>query len=154
MGSELDKVVFEAVVLRLSRADAVDLLRPPVDSWDANALREERHALRGKLKQLGKDFATAPPEFTQAALAKMDKGRVGEIEKVLTDPGKAAISEDVIGAKDVGKAFDSLDLGRQRTIVDELMTITINPVGKGTARVFDPDAIINGKRAIDVVWKQ
>jgi hypothetical protein len=69
-------------------------------------------------------------------------------------PGKAAIFEDVIGAKDVRKAFAGLDLGRQRTIVDALVTITVNPVGKGTARVFDPDAIVNGRRAVDVVWKE
>jgi hypothetical protein len=31
-------------------------------------------------------------------------------------------------------------------IVDALMTITVNPVGKGTGAVFDPDAI-------GVAWK-
>jgi hypothetical protein len=35
-----------------------------------------------------------------------------------------------------------------------LVTITVNPVGKGTARVFDPDAIVNGRRAVDVAWKE
>jgi hypothetical protein len=34
------------------------------------------------------------------------------------------------------------------------VTITVNPVGKGTARVFDPDAIVNGRRAVDVAWKE
>jgi DNA invertase Pin-like site-specific DNA recombinase len=144
-GVKVDEFITEHVVGRLSREDAVDLLRAPVDPADTAALREERRALRDKLKQLGKDFATAPPEFTQAALAEIN-GRLEEIRVALEDPGKAAIFEDVIGADDVGKAFGSLDLGRQRTIVDALMVITVLPVGKGTARVFDPDAI-------DVVWK-
>jgi hypothetical protein len=60
-------VIIEAVVRRLSREDAVDLLRPPVDEVDAKALREERRMLEERLVQLGKDFATAPPAFTAAA---------------------------------------------------------------------------------------
>lgn len=47
----------------------------------------------------------------------------------------------------VRKAFAGLDLGRRRTIVDALMTITVNPVGKGTGPVFNPDAI-------DVAWNE
>lgn len=124
----------------------MELLRPPVDPVDAEALREERRALEDRLKQLGKDFATAPPEFTKAALADIN-GRLAEIKSALDDPGKAAVFEDVIGAKDVQKAWDKLDLGRQRTIVSALLTITVNPVGKGgTGPVFDPDAI-------DAVWR-
>ena len=145
--------IIEAVVRRLSRPDAVDLLRPPIDPVDATALREERRVLEDKLVQLGKDFATAPPEFTQAALADIN-GRLGEISDLLTDPGKARIFEDVIGAKDVAKAYASLDLGRRRTIVDALMIITVNPVGRATGPKFDPDRIVNGKRAVDVTWKK
>ena len=145
-GVKLDEVIIEAVVRRLSEPDAVDLLRPPVDAVDAEGLREERRSLRDKLAQLGKDFATAPPEFTQAAVKDI-QGKLDAIDAVLTDPGKAAIFEDLIGAKDVRKAFDSLDLGRQRTIVDTLMTIRVLPVGKGTGRVFDP-------AYIDVAWKE
>lgn len=140
----VDELIIELVVRRLSRPDAVDLLRPPVTEVDAEALRQERRSLKDKLVQLGKDFASAPPEFTQAALAEIND-RLAEIDAQLTDPGKARIFEDVIGAKDVQKAFNSLDLGRRRTIVDALMTIAIKPVSRGS-KVFDPDAI-------DVAWK-
>jgi hypothetical protein len=61
---------------------------------DAEALREERRALNDKLAQLGRDFATAPPEFTQAALSEIN-GRLGEIKTSLDDPGKAQIFEGV-----------------------------------------------------------
>jgi DNA invertase Pin-like site-specific DNA recombinase len=145
-GVKLDQLITERVVWRLSRPDAVDLMRPPVDAVDADALREERRALEDRLVQLGKDFANAPPAFTQSALAEIN-GRLDEIGRALEDPGKAAIFEGVIGAKDVRKAFLGLDLGRQRTIVDALMTITVNPVGKGTGAVFDPDAI-------DAPWRE
>ena len=65
---------------------------------------------------------------------------------MLTDPGKVRIFDGVIGATDVRKAYMGLDLGRRRTIVDALMTITINPVSRGS-KIFDPDAI-------DVTWKE
>lgn len=143
-GKQLDTLIIETVVRRLSRPDAVELLRPPVEEADAGALREERRALQGKLVQLGKDFASAPPAFTQAALAEIN-GRLEEIGRKLDDPGKAAIFEGVIGVKDVRAAFLSLDLGRQRTIVNALLKITVNPVARGTGPIFNPDAI-------DVVW--
>lgn len=137
----LDALVIERVVWRLSQDDAADLLRPPVEEVDAAELREERRSLREKLAQLGRDFATADPAFTQAALAEIN-GRLDEIGRLLDDPGKAAIFEGVIGAKDVRKAFLGLDLGRKRTIVDTLLTVTVLPVGKGTGRVFDPGRIL------------
>ena len=144
-GVKLDALITEAVVRRLSRPDAVDLLRPPVDEVDTEALREERRALKDRLEQLGKDFASAPPEFTQAALSDI-AGKLGDIDAVLLDPGKARVFEGIIGADDVRAAFESLDLGRQRTIMETLMVVTVLPVGKGTGRVFNPDYI-------NVVWR-
>ena len=144
-GEKLDQLVIERVVWRLSREDAVDLLKPPVDEVDANALRKERKKLTDRLVQLGTDFASAPPEFTRAAVTEIQT-RLDEISEQLTDPGKARIYEGVIGAKDVRKAYVGLDLGRRRAIVDALLAITVNPVGKGTGSVFDPGAI-------DIAWK-
>lgn len=142
----LDEFIIEHVVERLSREDAVDLLRPPIDPVDANALRAERKEKRDALKQLGKDFAKAPAEFRQAALTGITD-RLAEIDELLTDPGKARIFEGVIGAKDPRAAFTGLDLGRRRTIVDALMVIKVKPVGRKAGKVFDPDAI-------DVVFKE
>jgi DNA invertase Pin-like site-specific DNA recombinase len=144
-GQRVDDLIVDAVVRRLSAEDAVDLLRPPIDEVDAAALREERRNLKDRLTQLGRDFATADPAFTQAALADIN-GRLDVIREALEDPGRARIFEGVIGAKDVRKAFLGLDLGRRRTIVDALMVITINPVSRGS-KVFDPNAI-------DVAWKE
>ena len=79
--------------------------------------------------------------------------KLAAIDAQLLDAVNVDVFEGVIGAADVAAAFDGLDLGRQRTIVDALLEITVNPVGKG-ARVFDPDSIHNGRRAIDVRWRQ
>lgn len=150
-GPKLDTVIVETVIRRLSREDAVELLATD-EEVDRDALVEQRRALKDRLAQLGKDFANAPPEFTQAALNDVNE-KLDAINAVLDDPGKARMFEGLIGAEDVHAAWESLDLGRQRTVVDALMTITINTVGKGSGRVFDPDAIVDGKRAIDVQWK-
>jgi DNA invertase Pin-like site-specific DNA recombinase len=143
---KVDEVIIEAVVGRLSREDAVDLLKPPIDPVDVSALRAERKTLNERLIQLGKDFASAPPAFTQAALAEID-GRLAEINAQLEDPGKARIFEGVIGAKDVRKAFLGLDLGRRRTIVDALMAPRIKPVGRKAGKLFNAEAIDPG-------WKE
>jgi site-specific DNA recombinase len=139
-GVKLDQLVTERVVWRLSKPDAVELLESDNDDVDTDALREQRQALEDRLAQLGKDFATARPEFTQAALAHATE-QLEAINAVLETPAKARIFEGVIGAKDVRAAFAGLDLGRQRTIVNALMAIRVKPVGKGTGPVFDTSAI-------------
>jgi site-specific DNA recombinase len=150
---KLDELIIAAVVARLTREDAALLLQPDEPVADTDTLREQRRALEDRLVQLGKDFANAPPAFTQAAVADI-QGKLDDINNQLEDPGKVNVYEDVIGADDVAKAFAGLDLGRRRTIVDALMVITVNPVGRSTGGVWDPDAIVNGKRAVDVVWRE
>jgi hypothetical protein len=142
-GEKVDKMITAAVVKRLSRPDAVELLLSDDDKVDFDTLREQRRVLEDRLAQLGSDFASAPPAFTQAALADI-KGKLDAINGQLEDSGKVDIYEGVIGAKDVRKAFDGLDLGRQRTIVHALMAPRVLPVGKGAGRVFDPGSVEPG----------
>jgi hypothetical protein len=52
---------------------------------DANALRAERKTLRDQLTQPGKDFATALPEFTEAALSESNGG-LDEDPEVVGEP--------------------------------------------------------------------
>jgi site-specific DNA recombinase len=139
-GPKLDEIIIAAVVRRLSRDDAVNLLLPDEPEVDTETLREQRRALEEGLVRLGKDFATAPAAFTQSALDDINT-QLADINAQLEDPGKVDIYEGVIGADDVAAAFDGLDLGRQRTIVDALMMITVNPVGKRTGAEFDVDAV-------------
>jgi DNA invertase Pin-like site-specific DNA recombinase len=144
-GERLDALIIETVVRRLARPDAVELTVTDDEEVDTNALREQRRELEDGLVDLGKKFASAPAAFRQSALDEIQE-KLDAIDAQLTDAVKVDVFEGVIGADDVGAAFASLDLGRQRTVVDALMTITVLPVGKG-ARVFDSDYI-------DVVPKQ
>jgi len=144
-GEQLDQLVTERLVWRLSKPDAVELLVSDDDEVDTNALREQRRTLEEGLAKLGRDFANAPAAFRQSALEDI-QARLDEIDAALTDSAKVDIFEDVIGAEDVREAFLGLDLGRQRTIVDALLEITVKSVGK-RARVFD-------RAGVDLRWKQ
>jgi site-specific DNA recombinase len=139
-GIKLDAMIVAAVVERLAAPDAADLLLPDVAEPDTESLREQRRALEAGLAQLGKDFATAPAAFRTSALTDMQT-QLDAVNAQLEDPGKVNIYEDVIGAHDVQEAFDGLDLGRRRTIVDALLSVTVNAVGRGTGGVWNPDAI-------------
>jgi DNA invertase Pin-like site-specific DNA recombinase len=138
-GELLDELITRTVVRRLSQPDALDLVLTDDEEVDTNALREQRRELEEGLAELGRKFAKAPAAFRQSALDDI-QARLDEIEAALTDAVKVDVFEGVIGADDVAAAFAGLDLGRQRAIVDALMTITVKPVGKGS-RVFDPDGI-------------
>lgn len=144
-GVKVDELVIAAVVHRLAREDAVELLISQEDAVDTTALREQRRTLEHRLEQLGTEFADGeiPASTLRTATARINE-RLAEIDATLMDTVKVDVFEGVIGAKDVRKAFESLDLGRQRTIVDALMAPVILPVGRGTARVFDPEAISPG----------
>jgi len=63
------------------------------------------------------------------------------------------VVEGIIGAKDVRKAFGGLDLGRQRTIVDALLIVTVNPAATNTGRRLDTSLIdlgVEGRPVIGV----
>ncbi len=153
-GERLDALITETVVRRLSEPSAVELMMTDDDEIDTNALRERRRTLEQRLEQLGVEFADGEidPVTLKTATARL-KQQLAEIDTALTDAVKVDVFEGVIGAADVAAAFHGLDLGRRRTIVDALLVIRVNPVGK-RARVWDPDAIHDGRRAIDVRWKE
>jgi DNA invertase Pin-like site-specific DNA recombinase len=146
-GERCDELIVETVVRRLAQPDAVELLLGDDEQVDTNALREERRTLEKRLEQLGVEFADGEiPAATLRKATERINEKLAAIDAHLLDTAKVDIFEGVIGAADVAAAFDGLDLGRQRTIVDALVRITVLPVGK-RARMFDPDYV-------NLRWKQ
>jgi DNA invertase Pin-like site-specific DNA recombinase len=146
-GEALDELIVQTVVRRLAAPDAVELLCSEDAQVDTTALREQRRTLEDRLEQLGVEYADG--ELPAATLRKATDRiteKLAAIDAQLLDSVKVNVFDGVIGAGDVRAAFDGLDLGRQRTVVDALVEITVLPVGK-RARIFDPDYI-------DVGWKQ
>ncbi|NKU21704.1 recombinase family protein [Rhodococcus hoagii] len=116
-------------------------------SDDATAAFEEARTLRLRL-----DGFTA-----QAALGGLTPARLGQIEAQLMPMieeaearASAAMELPLVGetvGPDAGVKWKGYSVEQRRALVRSLVTITIQPTGRATARKFDPDLI-------DVDWKR
>jgi DNA invertase Pin-like site-specific DNA recombinase len=138
--ASVDLRVVGYVVERLSQPDATDLL--VAATTDATAeLRDRARALRAQIdesRQLYEDSVLTAAELTTTRANLTAK--LADVEARLHDTHRAEVFGGVVGAEDVGEAFDNLTLDRQRAIVDALVTVVIKPVGKG-CRTFDPKSV-------------
>jgi site-specific DNA recombinase len=135
----LDDYVEKAIIERLSRPDAADLLAPRVDV-DTTALHAEANAIRGRITE-AKD-AWESGVFTLAEL----KVRTSRLRERLTEvEGKlnAASGRDPLvglaGNPDAAKVWKALDLGRKRAALDAVMRVTVMPAKRG--RYFDHNSV-------------
>lgn len=142
----IDAMVIEAVVDRLSREDAAELV---VDRTVPNIdeLMEQRRSLREQQKAVGSKLAkgTVSMAFAEAA----DRGFTDEIEALsaqIDNAPRAEIFADLIGADDVDAAFGALDLGRQRTVIAALVTVVVKRAGRGRRQVSRDDVDIDFRR--------
>jgi DNA invertase Pin-like site-specific DNA recombinase len=142
----VEPVVIGTLIKRLARPDAVKLLRKKVfDPAVAEKLDAEEAILRAKLVQLGRDFATAPPEFTAAAVSDVNT-KLDAIERKRQDQERRRVLDDIpLGTDRVAEKVGKLSPDRLRAVINALMIVTVKPVGKG-------NKVFNAKR-IDVKWK-
>jgi DNA invertase Pin-like site-specific DNA recombinase len=139
----IDKLVIEAAVQKLSGRDAIELTRR--EHIDGDELRMRREGLRAQQAELGEKYGEG--ELSLAAFTAADRKlteTITEIDRQLTDTSKAHIFDGLIGAPDVRAVFRDLDLDQQRAAIGALMTVTVNPVGKGSRQVQrDRDLVIH-----------
>lgn len=145
LAANVDRLITGLVVARLSEPDAVELLVSR-DAADVDDLRQRAAALSAKIeesRQLYEDGTLTAAELrtTRANLsAKLDA-----ISAQLHDTSRVEVFAGLpLGTPEVADAFDALPLDRQRTVIAALVSIVINPGGKGAR--FDPDSI-------DTTWK-
>jgi hypothetical protein len=148
----LDAMVTEAVLTRLSSVDVHDLVMPQEDAGpDREELLTERNALVERVKELSpllRDIHQPVLEIT-AAINDV-KARIDEIDAELLDRSvsvAAKLLADVdapVGTAErrevVESKWKALDMDRRRLLVDELVTVTIEPIVPGHVK-FDPDLI-------------
>ncbi|WP_281689573.1 recombinase family protein [Pseudonocardia thermophila] len=144
----IDEYVQECVVERLSRPDAAELLaEDDQPARDVPALRERAQALRARLDALAVEFADG--ELTAAQL-RTATARVREnlaaVERELAEAGRTSALAPLVAAEDVAAVWKRLDVGRRRTVIDLLMTVTLHSPGKGK-RTFDPSTV-------QIEWRQ
>lgn len=137
----IDDLVERAVIRRLSRPDAADLL---VDHQapDAEDLRSKALALRGRLDALAAEFAedddADPREFREAT--RRIRERLAEVEARMAHPQRARVLVDLVLAEDPAEAWEAMPLDRQRASVSLLFKVTILKGRVGNVP-FDPDTV-------------
>ena len=139
-GDHVDAYVRAVVVARLSRPDAVDLLRDDTRP-DVGELRIRSLALRSRLDSLAVDFADGELTASQLRTAtERIRLQIAQVDAVLAAAGRVSVLSDLAGQPDTAAVWDGLALDRQRAVIDALMVITLHPPGRG-ARTFDPSTI-------------
>lgn len=139
----VDEVVVAAVVARLSQRDAADLL--VAEGEDAERLRAEAVSLRGSLDQLAallvEGVLTADGVREQSAKL---RERLDEVERRRVAADRPDALAALVCAEDVQAAWDAAPLDARRLVIDVLMTVTVQPAGRGAR--FDPASVL-------VEWK-
>ncbi len=140
VAADVDHFVTELVIARLSAPDAVDLL-PQRQHADVAALSAEANAIRVRRDELGALFADG--DITRAVLlagTERAEARLAEIGRRLAEAASDSAVAPLIGTADVRKAWDALDLSRQRAVIQALVTVTLLSPGRG-CRDFDPGSV-------------
>lgn len=131
---QVDAMVISAVVERLARPDASDLVADrTLDGIDD--LIAQRRSLREQQKALGIKHANG--EVSLAFAESADQGfteKINNLSARIDDAPTAEIFDGLIGVDDVDAAFDALNLGRQRAVVNALVKVVVKRAGAGRGR--------------------
>lgn len=125
----VDEVVTGVVLARLQRPDAVSLFAA---TEDVDALRQrvvDFRERRDAIASLVADGLLGPAAAREQAqgLTRRLQSAEGDLERALgTSPAVA-----LVGAVDVEQAWQAMPMRQQRAVVDELLTATVLPAGKG-----------------------
>jgi DNA invertase Pin-like site-specific DNA recombinase len=142
----VDQYVEDTVIERLSRPDAADLLLPGPENVDVPGLQAEAEKIRQRLRDLGGLFGAG-----QIDLAAFTEGTDTARAQLDTVTGKLAAAAkkdplvDLIGARDVRKAWKALDLDRKRSVLEALVQVTLlkpRPGRMPDGGYFDYDAVV------------
>jgi site-specific DNA recombinase len=130
MAREIDEYVTKIVIGLLATQPELFTANVEVDVIGLNA---EKVAIRTRLEELAGDYALG--DLPKSALMKASdkaESRIAELDAQLLDAGRGSVFEGLTGAS--ADAWRGLDLSRQRAVIEALMTVTINPVGRGARR--------------------
>lgn len=137
----LDAYIEAVIVERLSRPDAVELLRPAAPEVDLSALRATANAARARLIEIAEMLGEE--ELTRAE-AQIARGRAtARLERAEAEIAAATASSPLAGIVDVpdpAAVWAGCDIGRRRSVLDCLLTVIVLRAIRPGPR-FDPDTI-------------
>jgi DNA invertase Pin-like site-specific DNA recombinase len=126
--ADADTLVLGAVINRLSSPDWVKELAPSGDDRlvDAKRVVEEQRAMLKTYARLLASGAMDEEQFTEASA--VARGSMQEAEKILSQAADGAMLEGLdVGTDRVGSQLLALPLGRQRGIVEQMLSVEIAP---------------------------
>lgn len=129
----LEPLLYDLVAGRLAMPDAVGLLKAELhDQAEAEALRVEANALRTQLDQLGVDYAEGLLTARQVKTAtEVIESKLAAVEHRQHDAARTRVFDGIpLGTPEVAAAVEALSPDRFRAVLDVLMTVTVDPVGK------------------------
>lgn len=127
--------VTEVALARLAREDAAELLVP--QRPDLGPLRVRRRALEEQRTATARDV-DLPLDVVKIRVQALD-AQIAEIDAVLDEAGRESVLARFVG-RDPLEVWEGLDLSIRRAVINELMTVTVLPVGRG-ARVFRDESV-------------
>lgn len=161
MAEPVEDYVSRIIVRRLARKDAVRLLSPS-KSVNTRVLRADERRLRERLDSLAAEYAKPDSALTASQLnvaSRAIKDQLTAVQAELADAGRVDLLGELVGlggddkeAREcaVREVWGELGTERQRAVVQELLSVTLHPVGRGV-RTFRPKTVgiewINDKGA-------
>jgi DNA invertase Pin-like site-specific DNA recombinase len=142
LAENIEPYVFALVAERLSRPDAVDLLKGEVDPAEAEGIRRDLGVLYARLETIGVAVGEGDLTPSQAkAATDTVNAKIAALEARQQDTERVRVFAGLpLGAAEVADAVGRLPDGRLRAVLDLLAVITIAPVGKGR-KPFSPDRV-------------
>lgn len=140
---QVESIINEQVLQRLSDANASDLLKAPTaDPQQAQRITDERAVLHGRLNEIADERADGLLTGAQAKRAtERIQDRLDALDKLQIDADRLRVLDGVpLGTAEVADALADLSTDRYRAVIDLLMTVTVNPVGK-CGNIFREDRI-------------
>jgi site-specific DNA recombinase len=136
----VEEFVREVMIARLSRPDAKELTASkPLDDGRNRAL--EAVGLRARLDAIAIEFADGHLTASQLrAASERMRESLSTVENEMAEAGRVDVLSPLIGAADIGAAWDALEMAKQRAVIALLARIVIYPPGRGT-RNFDPETV-------------
>ena len=144
---DLDHLVAEMVIGRLSKEDAREVFARPVVEVDRAALNAERAALEIKQEEMAAEFGK-DPETTAAEYRKMRASGLARLKEIAAILAAAAVGAGPVTAlalsEDVRAAWEDLTLTAQRAVVVELFDVEAlrsRPGRRAGGLYFDPEDV-------------
>ncbi len=129
----LDAYVAGIVCARLSRPDAVHLLRPDTESAAVIRARAQVDELRGRLEVAAADYADGAIDAAQMrTITARLRPRIEAAERVIPAPApKVSAVAQLVGVGDAERVWAGLDVSVRRQVLDAVMSVVVHPTRRG-----------------------